>query len=286
MDYKEKRVHGEEGLPVSMYPLTPQSLRYHMNCHWHTEHEIIYVRSGRLELKLGLGDELLTLERGEVAVVQGGTLHSAVPYDCNYICFVLDASRMLRPDDACAEAMYCFDKGKWRIHPRPEKQMPRFAALCEQLYRVLIRREEGYAFLAKGYVLEFFGLLLQYRLYERTVSHSELEEKHAGRMRVVLDFIQQNYNREIELSELARLSNMSPNYFCRYFRRLTGQTPIDYLITYRLESSCYALRTTDLTVTDIAFGCGFNDVSHYVKMFRKMYGMTPKSYRLIQGSDA
>ena len=79
---------------------------------------------------------------------------------------------------------------------------------------------------------------------------------------------------------------MSPNYFCRYFRRLTGQTPIDYLITYRLESSCYALRTTDLTVTDIAFSCGFNDVSHFVKMFRKMYGMTPKSYRLIQGREA
>ncbi len=269
-----------------MYESSPKSPRYHMNCHWHSEHEIIYVKAGRLELRLGMGEDPIVLRGGEVAFVQGGTLHSAVPYDCTYICFVLDVARMLSQDDACAEAIYRIDKGKWRITPHVSLRSPVFGELCERMYQVLTRREEGFAFFVKGYVLEFFGALLREHLFESGFSGSAGEEKNAGRMKIVLDFIQKNYPREIELSELARLSNMSPNYFCRYFRRLTGQTPIDYLITYRLESSCYALRTTDLTVTDIAFSCGFNDVSHFVKMFRKMYGMTPKSYRLIQGREA
>ena len=101
-------------------------------------------------------------------------------------------------------------------------------------------------------------------------------------MKLVLQHIRRSYHREISLLELAALADMSPNYFCRYFRKMTGQTPIEYLITYRLESACLALRSSDMSVTDVAFACGFNDVSHFIKTFRKVYQITPKAYREMQ----
>ena len=279
MDYKERRIHGEEGLPLSMYDQTAQSTRYHMNCHWHPEHEIVYVKSGALELRLGVGDESILMKKGDVVFVQGGVLHSAVPVDCHYVCFVLDPSRMLSSEDACEAVIKRIEKGKMKIEPFVSRRNPEMTALCEELYQILTTREDGFVFFVKGLVLRFFGYLLKFQLYEKNPLLVPAEEKSEGRMKSVLNYIRKNYGKEISLSELAALSNMSPNYFCRYFRKLTGQTPIEYLITYRLESACYALRNTDLTVTDITFACGFNDVSHFIKSFRKAYGMTPKAYR-------
>ena len=69
MDYKERRIHGEEGLPLSMYDQTAQSPRYHMSCHWHPEHEIVYVKSGVLELRLGVGDESILMKKALVTAV-------------------------------------------------------------------------------------------------------------------------------------------------------------------------------------------------------------------------
>lgn len=280
MDLKEKRIHGEEGLPVSMYAQTPGSLRYHMNCHWHPEHEIIYVQKGRMELRLGLGEEFLLLSRGDVAFVPGGTLHSAVPFDCDYVCFVLDPLRMLPAEDSCMKILQRIGEGRYQVERLVSREHPEFSSLCEVLWQTMTAREEGFAFFVKGYILQFFGYLIQYHLYQKQELPLTGEEKSVGHMKRVLDHIRKNYSHEISLGELASLSHMSPNYFCRYFKRMTGQTPIEYLITYRLEAACYALRNTDLTVTDIAFACGFNDVSHFVKSFRRAYGTPPKSYRM------
>ena len=189
---------------------------------------------------------------------------------------------MLSAEDACAKEIRRIEKGELRIKSLVSREHLEFAAICEELCDALTRREDGFAFFVQGAVLRFFGYLLKFRLYQKNPLSIASEEKSAGRMKLVLDHIQKNYGHEIELSELAKLSNMSPNYFCRYFRKLTGQTPIEYLITYRLESACYALRNTDLSVTDIAFACGFNDVSHFIKSFRRTYGITPKAYRMGQ----
>ena len=55
-------------------------------------------------------------------------------------------------------------------------------------------------------------------------------------------------------------------------------SPIDYLNSYRIERSCYQLLTTNLSVTEIAFENGFNDLSYFIKTFRKYKGTTPKKY--------
>ena len=190
---------------------------------------------------------------------------------------------MLSPEDACEIVIRGIEKGKMKIEPLVSRHYPEITALCEELYQLLVHRDDGFVFFVKGLTLRFFGYLMKFKLYEKNPISVPTEEKSVGRMKSVLDYIRKNYGKEIELSELALLSNMSPNYFCRYFRKLTGQTPIEYLITYRLESACYALRNTDLTITDVAFACGFNDVSHFIKSFRKAYQMTPKAYRAQNG---
>ena len=71
---------------------------------------------------------------------------------------------------------------------------------------------------------------------------------------------------------------MNPKYFCRFFRQMTQKTPVEYLNYYRIECAREQLSTTSCTVTEIAFNCGFNDVSYFIKIFRKYMGMTPGQF--------
>ena len=71
---------------------------------------------------------------------------------------------------------------------------------------------------------------------------------------------------------------MTPKYFCRFFLEMTHRTPIDYLNYQRIEHACYQLVTTDASITDIAYSCGFNDLSYFIKTFKKYKGITPGKY--------
>ena len=72
---------------------------------------------------------------------------------------------------------------------------------------------------------------------------------------------------------------MSPKYFCRFFRTITQQTPMDYVNYYRIERAARLLSSADWSVTAVGLECGFNDSSYFVKAFKKYKGITPKQYQ-------
>ena len=62
---------------------------------------------------------------------------------------------------------------------------------------------------------------------------------------------------------------------------MTGKPPIEYLNEYRIEKAVRKLRLTNLSITDIAFSCGFSDLSYFIKTFKKTKGVSPGKYRSI-----
>lgn len=96
-------------------------------------------------------------------------------------------------------------------------------------------------------------------------------------LKPVLEYIDANYASPVTLADLSRIAGMTPKYFCRYFRTAVHRTPMDYLNYYRVERACYILSTTELPVTEIAYQCGFNDSSYFVKTFNEIYGSDPEA---------
>ena len=90
--------------------------------------------------------------------------------------------------------------------------------------------------------------------------------------------IESQYDQPLTLSMMAAAAGMSSKYFCRFFAVMTHRKPMDYLNHYRIERACYELSSSDATVTDVAYSCGFNDLSYFIKTFKKYKGMTPGSY--------
>ena len=102
----------------------------------------------------------------------------------------------------------------------------------------------------------------------------------AQQVRTVSEFVQAHLHDKISLGDLAGTLSMSQYHFARQFREATGCSPHEFVIRRRLERAEHLLRTTTLSVCDIASLCGFTDQSHLTKVFRQRLESTPAAYRL------
>lgn len=134
-------------------------------------------------------------------------------------------------------------------------------------------------------VIRLFNLLYRLSLVEdaRELSSSSFigarEEHEDKRVSKVKDYITDNYMQVITLKDLAGLVCMSEESFSRFFRNKTGRTPNRYLIDYRLGIAARLLLTTQMSVSEIGFSCGFNTLSHFNRLFRESKGCTPSEFR-------
>jgi AraC-like DNA-binding protein len=98
----------------------------------------------------------------------------------------------------------------------------------------------------------------------------------------ILRFMEEHYQEQIKLADLARCGCLQEEYLCRVFKQVTGMTIIDYLIHFRVQKAETQLVHSMHSVSEISFLNGFNDVSYFIKTFRKITGLTPAAYRKAQ----
>lgn len=98
----------------------------------------------------------------------------------------------------------------------------------------------------------------------------------------IIDYIEQNYDQDITLKSLARYVMMGENYVSALFKKKTGDTLIHYLHRTRVEKAIELLTTTDLPINRICQNVGFMNDNYFIKIFKRMTGMTPSQYRMKQ----
>ena len=283
MDLRERIVHGDEHLPIELYDIHPDYVRYRMAVHWHPEHELLWVRRGRI--RVHLDDETYALSSGDVLFIQGGAIHSAEPEDCDYVCILLNLSLLMKRSDACAPFAARLSSGDVKISRHLGGADSTYAALCRQMLDAHRAGGDAYPFLMKGLIFSLFGQLLRDGCYTESSTDTPTLSRRISRLKGAIAYMEEHYAAPLRLEELASLADMTPNHFCRTFKKYIGKTPISYLTEYRLGKAQYALRTTELSVTEIAMEAGFGDVSHFIRTFREAYGMTPKMYRRTDHPD-
>ena len=101
----------------------------------------------------------------------------------------------------------------------------------------------------------------------------------AQKTKLIIDYIDDNFDSNITLIELANLVNISQYYFCRLFRKSIGITPYQYIIQQRVAKAQKLIKASKLPLVDFAFECGFSSQSQMTGHFRKSTGKTPKKYR-------
>jgi AraC-like DNA-binding protein len=147
-------------------------------------------------------------------------------------------------------------------------QLPYLSSLKRLMYFYeimdMIGRSDSFSFLAS----------------ERYVS-SKFETSNR-RVKLIHEFLMKNYREEINLDEIAGIVHMAPASVCRFFKSSTGQTIFEYLNKIKTDYACNLLLNTDLNIVDISYDCGFNNLSHFNKQFRRFIGQTPSEFRKLR----
>ncbi len=116
-------------------------------------------------------------------------------------------------------------------------------------------------------------------LSDSTFNTAEKNHYSSRRIEKVMNYTHQNFHRPVSLSEVARLTNMTETAFSRFFKLRTGMTFIDSLTEIRLGHASRMLIETTQTISEIAYDCGFNNISNFNRIFKKKKGCTPKELR-------
>jgi AraC family transcriptional regulator len=131
---------------------------------------------------------------------------------------------------------------------------------------------------------ESLGLALGiYLVHRYSVRNFARPDSRGGmptiRLNRTLEFIHQNLARDLRLWELAEIAGMSPNYFCELFKASTGLPPYKYILKCRIERAKQYLHDPKITLAGAGEAAGFADQSHFTKVFRRIVGVTPMTFR-------
>lgn len=112
----------------------------------------------------------------------------------------------------------------------------------------------------------------------KVIGHFKLSATEQ-RLRDIETFITCNYKRSIALADLSRHIGMNQTSLCKFMKRHYGKTFTEHLNERRMAEACYLLAQTDMTISEVCYHSGFNDVPYFCRIFKQKQGMTPTEYR-------
>ena len=280
LTFHESEQHGTLDFPAEYFYLDANHPRYNMAFHWHKEWEIIHVLEGTFTAHAD--DAVFVAHAGDTVLIRDGMLHGGTPDNCVYECFLFDLHGLFRNLDMVKK--YLRPVYRQQILPEifyPAAQTPQVKEIICSLTHAYNEKNSPLELVVISCISQLFALILQNGYYtDSSVDYGERPHK-IDLIKSVLEYTELHYASPITLDDLAKVAGMNPRYFCRFFRSITHQTPIEYVNMYRIEKAAQMLHSTRLPITDICMECGFNDSSNFIKVFRKYKGMTPKQYRKV-----
>ena len=276
IDQNEDRPRGTYEFPFEFHHIDANHPRYIMSYHWHVEYEIIRILSG--EFTVTLDEKSFKATQGDVIFVHSGILHSGIPVNCVYQCIVFDMNVFLKLNSVCADYIQNIVHQDIMIFHHFENRYPDIKGIVNSLFQAMEEKKTGYELSVIGQFYHFFGIVFGNHYYLDSQPKARRDYKRILQLKQVVEFIEKNYASPLTLSQLSESVSMSPKYFCRFFSEMTHQTPMDYLNRQRIEQACYELSTTGDSITDIAYRNGFNDLSYFIRTFKKYKGTTPGKY--------
>lgn len=165
--------------------------------------------------------------------------------------------------------------------------MPEFAAneICGLLDMIIdenTKNDEYSSYLVKTYFEQLVIYVMRNHAHFNSISYDQLKIKDESIMQAI-SYITNNYASHITLSDVAGILHLNSTYFSKKFKLATGYGFKEYLTNIRIINSEKLLLETSLSITDIAFKCGFENSNYYGDAFKKKNGISPTGFRKING---
>lgn len=255
------------------------------NWHCHPEMEIVYVKKG--EGVCLIGDHSGRFNKGDIFL-----LGPYLPHCFHHEPVVLDETGMNNGTAICLKFLPGIMGGTFLNSPETASIRKLFQTACNGIRltgslggEVAVLMEEIIAATpVKRLILLFtllehmaegnVGELLSSNGYSNHVSIPD-----QSRISKVFDYTMNNYGDKISLESVAALVHMSPHSFCRFFKSRTRKSYFQFLTEVRVWNACRLLLEDDLTVSEISFMCGYNNISHFNHQFKQVMSKSPREYK-------
>lgn len=272
-----RKGHSMETQPLIYMNQLHRSQAYRMpESHAHQAYELYYLLSG--SQKFFIHHTVYSMQPGDLALISPGVLHrtnfsGSAAHERIVVIFQPDAIRRLT--DAYPDVLQFF------LHSPVMSIPPKFQAEAKDLFLKLFREYEAkdaYSpFLLHGFLNELL-LFLARRHADKApaVDSGGFRDSAVGSAAY---YISQHYSQPITLEDAARIANLSPTYFSRKFKQITGFGFKEYLNSIRIQKASLELLHTRDSITDIALRCGFGNSNYFGDIFFRETGMSPRTFR-------
>ncbi len=275
LSYYENVLHGTAEFPVAYYFVDENHARYDMPFHWHKEWELIRILKGSFTLTVD--NVRQTANAGDCFLLSGAVMHGGTPKDCIYECLVFDLHTCIREIGMIKKYLRPLYRGQIIpniYYPAYDSPIP---SIASSLMNAM--HSDCPELSVLGELCRLLSCILENHFFVDVLQTENTDSRKIALLKPVLEYIEGHYQNPMSLDELSHIAGMNPRYFCRFFSSLTGQTPMNYVRTYRLEQAALLLESGETNVTQAGLSCGFTDIAYFIKCFRKHRGLTPKEYQ-------
>lgn len=287
---KEERIHLSALLPYTYYSCKIPDYFTHVPAHWHSEFELNYILDGSALFKVGK-DEFIS-QPGDIILIQPDEIHSISQRNNSFITydtlvFNLDFLKNLEGERSSVTYISPLIHRSLTVKPCIHKGDPQY----EQL-RVVVQDIFTYVKLdnalsdlrIKSCLTELIWLLLSNNYCTKNNTAKGLPSDLES-IRPILQYISENFQSDIKISDLANVMHRSESYLMIYFRNVIGITAIEYINQLRIKAACEQLRTTNDLILGVAYDCGFKNLSNFNRQFKRIMGMPPMEFKKSLSQD-
>lgn len=277
LNYKETIPHGNETFPIKLYYTVLKHPEHDLYLHWHDEIEIIYITAGKGTFIIDLIE--YPVQKGDILFIKKGALHSGIGdalegCECHTLILHPNFLKSYQYDQIEARYLTPLLKEELCIAPHLNHSLE-LQELMMQIINQFQTQSTAYELMIKALSLQLLATLFQNHLVSEQVSSS----KKVTALKTVLAYIHEHYGKKIKIHELAQLVGYSDYHFLHFFKQEAGMTCIDYINQIRLQKAYHLLTTTDESITQVAYDCGFENLSYFTKKFKEKYRVTPSKSR-------
>ena len=243
--------------------------------HAHPAYTLTALLAGRMQAVIG-GEEV-TLGAGQTAFTNANQSHSAALTDGEFVSVSIMPALV---NEMVTEIGLTRASSEIVFRSRSTRD-DALTAMLGAIAGEVAQEKVGHKEMLESLVRQLVIHLLRAHLTVRKGAHLELSR--AGlvdrRLRRAVEFMHDNYARELALEEIAAAAYLSEFHFARLFKQITGATPHAYLANIRIEKARRLLSETGIPVVEIAAMVGYHSQSHFTKLFKSVTGLTPRAYR-------
>lgn len=252
-----------------------------MICHWHDDFELNVVVSGKMGVYVD--GEHIIMSEGQGIFINSTLMHYGYPVegcDCEYRCVLIhpelfnnvDVMRRKYINTLISDGAF-----RYRLFDRRYVHDQAIISSVNEIFE-LFEKKNGILELAV--TNQAFNVLEHlYHLKADVGAIIPQADQREVALRNMIAYVQQHYQEPVTLTKLAAAGMISKSLCNAIFREQLNQTPIGYLVKYRIDKSIELLQSTSMSVTDIAFAVGFNGQSYFSEIFHRHMGVSPKTYR-------